>query len=46
MDKTVEPAVRGNAFLIRGEKRIAIQVMGSNPLRQEGISPSQKRLVE
>ncbi len=43
--KTVAPAVRGSAFLIRGEKRFAVTVSGAEPAKQERISFLQKDLI-
>jgi lipoprotein-releasing system permease protein len=43
--KTVAPAVRGSAFLIRGEKRFAVTVSGGDPLKQEQVSFLQKDLI-
>lgn len=43
--KTVTSAVRGSAFLFRGEKRFAVTVSGAEPTQQEKISPIQKDLI-
>lgn len=43
--KTVSPAVRGSAFLIRGEKRFAVTVSGGEPAKQEQVSFLQKDLI-
>ena len=43
--KNVTPAVRGSAFLIRGEKRFAVSISGAEPVKQEQISLLQKDLI-
>jgi lipoprotein-releasing system permease protein len=43
--KSVTPAVRGSAFLIRGEKRFPIGISGAEPVKQEQISFLQKDLI-
>ena len=42
---TVAPAVRGSAFLIRGEKRFAVSISGAEPAKLERISLLQKDLI-
>ena len=43
--KTVTSAVRGSAFLFRGEKRFPVTISGAEPIQQEKISPLQKDLI-
>lgn len=43
--RTVAPVVLGSAFLVRGEKRVAVTVTGSDPREQEGITPLREDLI-
>lgn len=43
--KAIAPAVRGQAFLIRGEKRFGVSVSGADPARQDAISNLQKNMI-